>query len=181
MNIMTTIEEQLNSCKNLLSIFQNERQMYQDKKHISMNEVMEIVEKKKGLMDVFEKHHRLLRELKSRDDSTTSQEQADEKNMIRELASLLEQLLVIDNENEKLLRQILSTRQANASAPSQNRATTVNSRQRPSLQCQLPFIPQKSSPVVAKSATAQPRATRNPKLKQYAEINQLLKLNSNYA
>ena len=61
-----------------------------------------------------------------------------QKDGLRELGSILEQLLVIDHENEKLLRKLLSVKPSRAT---NTRTLAPTNSARPALQTQLPFFP----------------------------------------
>lgn len=133
--LIKNIEEQIDNCRKLLSVFQNERQFYKECSHIGVKEVMEIMERKKQIVVAFENQRTLLRKAESENGKLQPEVIEKKKSLIRELAATLEQLLVIDRENEMLLRDIMSSK----NQPSGNGLS--NSRQRPALQRQLPLVP----------------------------------------
>lgn len=134
--LINNIEEQIVNCRKLLSVFQNERQLYKERTQIGVKEVMEIMERKKQILTAFENQRALLRGSESENGRLQPEVMEKKKSLIRELAETLEQLLVIDRENEMLLRDIMSSKNQQ---PAGN-ASSI-SRQRPALQQQLPLIP----------------------------------------
>ena len=124
------IRSQIDNCKGLLGVFQDERKTYQEKRQLDPRDVMEILKRKKQIFDMFEVQHRTLKEMSSTADS---EQNAEKKELLSDLSSIIEQLLVIDHENEKLLREQMCSRPASAHA--------AFSRERPALQRQLPFVP----------------------------------------
>ena len=142
------IRKQIESCRELLKIFQNERQLYLDRPNINLDDVTRILCRKKQLVEIFDQQQQVIRDFKAQAAVNNSPE---DKELMRELGSILEQLLVIDHENEKLLRHCLSTRNPMAAAVSaaadeeKSVASAANDnamlRTRPALQRQLPFVP----------------------------------------
>jgi len=154
------IRKQIESCRELLKIFQNERQLYLDRPDINLEDVTRILCRKKQLVEVFDQQQQVIRECKEQNGMVD----ADNRELMRELGSILEQLLVIDHENEKLLRHCLSTRNPLEtamrnkssepdSAPSLFREPPTALRARPALQRQLPFVPG-SRPMAPAAMTA---------------------------
>ncbi|OGV34068.1 MAG: hypothetical protein A2020_01205 [Lentisphaerae bacterium GWF2_45_14] len=141
------IRHQIENCKNLLCVFQDERKTYQEKRQLGTRDVMEILKKKKQIFDVFEQQHALLKEIGEAPDN--EEVRAGKKELLSDLSAVIEQVLVIDHENEKLLREQMSSR----SAISSNSASF--SRERPALQRQLPFVPgQNAFRIMAAKPTA---------------------------
>lgn len=138
--LMKIIEKQLNNCKKLLSVFQSERQIYKDNKDVGIKEIMEIMNKKKELVDAFEVQREIMKQLKDSENSVPADEREKRRELVRELASMFEQLLVIDRENEMLLRNIMNTQQAPLQI-SKNTSPVSSGKERPALQRQLPLIP----------------------------------------
>jgi len=141
------IRKQIESCRELLKIFQNERQLYLDRPNINLDDVTRILCRKKQLVEIFDQQQQFIRDFKNQAQSSGD---SDDKELMRELGSVLEQLLVIDHENEKLLRHCLSTRNPMAAAVSaveaedkafSQNAGNFSARTRPALQRQLPFVP----------------------------------------
>lgn len=204
MNDLTSaVSKQIESCRELLKIFQTERQLYIDRPRIDINDVNRILCRKKQLVEIFDHQHQLICDLKEQ--VAAGQSPAD-KDLMRELGSILEQLLVIDHENEKLLRQCLTTRDPGNSG---NSTENLSGRQRPALQRQLPFVPGGTRPAAPiapplprermetrPAATAAPvpppapaikadvpvaRAGGKHLLRQYTSTANLLTLTSKYA
>ncbi len=126
-----SMRRKINGCKELLAVFQDERKAYQAEQRIGLNGVIAFLEKKKELISMIEA-------ARSPELSADADDQADKeqlRSLRGELSRLLEQLLVIDNENEKLLRRVLSGTGSVATAPQ----SAV--RPRPALQQRLPFCP----------------------------------------
>ncbi|OGV54735.1 MAG: hypothetical protein A2X49_09690 [Lentisphaerae bacterium GWF2_52_8] len=208
--LIATLEAQIKNCKGLLSVFQDERKLYQEKGEAPQRDVNEIIKRKKQIVEAFEKQHQLFRELQQCSENAASDDKGSferRRLLIRELAGVLEQLLVIDQENEKLLRSLTCTK------PTFQQSMA---KQRPALQTRLPFMPNHSaasaigtismpppaaktiSPaiqrpaiaaVAAKSATAAATTSQNSsqqaaprsQLRRYTEATQLLQLTSKYA
>lgn len=103
--MLQPIVRQIGSCKSLLELFQRERRLYTDNDDIGQDDVMRMLDAKLRVLKVFEEQKALLREAAEKPlDGAAADEQ---REMLRELAGLLEQLLVIDQENELLLRRIM--------------------------------------------------------------------------
>jgi flagellar biosynthesis/type III secretory pathway chaperone len=93
------IEEQIRCCRKLLDVFRDERLSLGDG-NLDMEKVIRILEVKRQILAAFESQKQLIAPTAQDSDSR-------EKSLVRELGSLLEQLLVIDAENESLLRNLL--------------------------------------------------------------------------
>lgn len=141
-NLINSIRTQIQNSKNILAVFQDERKTYQDKMQVGVQEVMDILKRKKRLVETFEEQHNIFRKMDETDETLSPEEKAERKNLIRDLSEILEQLLVIDHENEKMLRDIMSSTK---SADKMMRASSSNFVERPALQRQLPFVPGKIS------------------------------------
>ena len=138
MNIVELVRKQVQGCKELLGVFQKERQLYQTSSSVSQEVIMGFLKKKEELVGVFDQQKEIQRQAAESGVAGAD----DYKLNLRELAGLLEQLLVIDQENEKLLRNMLSQ----AGHPARERAIPFASasaapRPRPALMQQLPFFP----------------------------------------
>lgn len=141
MNDLTVqIKKQIGNCSRLLEVFQNERQLYRNKQQVGIAEVMQILERKKTIVEIFDKQHVIVKELRENSAGASPAIQAEHKEMMRELSSILEQLLVIDHENEKLLRENMSSRKVSGT-PSRSMVQKSSCRERLALQRQLPFVP----------------------------------------
>lgn len=116
MNNSVVLKNKITSCKNLLEVFQKEREVYGETTEISMDHVMNMLQFKKQILEQFEGHKALIQKNVQVD---VSRNKIYEKELIRELGALLEQLLVIDMENEKLLRGLLQSA-GKEKSPAQN-------------------------------------------------------------
>ncbi len=200
------IKKQISNCSDLLAVFQQERQLYCDKQQVGISEVMQILERKKTLVEVFDTQQSIMKKIREAENNSDTKN-SEQKILLRKLSSLLEQLLVIDHENEKLLRENLSCRKVTQSpVKSESNLAREPQRVRPALQRQLPFIPgnqQAISPLFVRTMApaVQPAASvagfgaesdvnsntideQHPRplhqLKNYAKTR-LMKLNSKYA
>ncbi len=141
MNELTTaISKELESCSELLNVFQQERKLYCGSASIGISEITNILEQKKRLVEIFDRQHLLMKELREKGNACPADAQTANRDLMRRLGAVLEQLLVIDHENEKLLRENVSSRRLN-NTPAPVVAGSENSRTRPALQRQMPFIP----------------------------------------
>jgi flagellar biosynthesis/type III secretory pathway chaperone len=131
-SLTETLNIQISKCKELLKIFQNEREFYLEQSAINMEQVMDMLEKKKALVNVFQQQQETLLEIK-KSNTIVSPES---KGKITQLSELLEQLLIIDQENERLIKEKL-----NAPGKSVARAARRPVVARTSMQCQMPFVP----------------------------------------
>lgn len=171
------INDQVNSCKKLLKLFQGERQLYITKESVGVKEVKAILEKKKMIVEAFEGQHAILKKLKSEQAKISPVDEKEQREGLRVLSSLLEQLLVIDHENEKLLKKLLSVN-TNNQATSRRLMPRNNTQatQRAALQTQLPFVPDTTSNKdtirktlgVSSYATANKINSKVSALKQYS-------------
>jgi hypothetical protein len=98
---LATIEAQIRQCQNLLGVFQNEREFILKSDRLALSSLLPFWEKKKEMVTVLGDHRRLAAQAGPGPDKDRQQQ------LLRRLAALLEQLLVIDRENEVLLRQLL--------------------------------------------------------------------------
>ncbi len=210
-DIISNIEEQVKHCRKLLGIFQDERKLYLEKGSIGQQEICEILGRKKMLVEAFENQRQAMLSIEEENRAAAIPENIKDKRktLVRELAGLLEQLIVIDQENEKMLRNILCS--GGAPAQAQPKQAAMPLRQRPALQRQLPFVPfaEQAKPLIPRETpklqpmqsapvrptpaqqtvrTTAPAATTPlqssvPKsnIRQYMEAGKLLQLSSKYA
>jgi hypothetical protein len=160
-SLINTIKNQIQNTKNILAVFQDERKTYQNKAQVGVQEIMDILKRKKRLVETFEEQHNIFRKINETDDTLSSEEKIERKTLIRDLSEMLEQLLVIDHENEKMLREIMSS---NSNAEKTMKASTANFVERPALQRQLPFVPGQTPSMALlqkKSEQVRPK-TENP-------------------
>jgi len=133
--IVQNIESQIESCKALLAVFQEERSIYREGRGLSKDEMSATLERKCKLLSLFDGQRKLLKSIEAEGSSVPEEVKEKRKELMRALGSVLEQLLVIDQENERLMREAATT----VRRPSF--AAAVAARQRPSLQMQLPLMP----------------------------------------
>jgi hypothetical protein len=110
---------------------------------------MNILKRKKQLVESFEKQHNIVCRMNEDNLTLSEQEKFERKALLSDLSAIIEQLLVIDHENEKMLKNIMSS-----SGRASSGAGTF--RERPALRPCLPFVPGASS---ASSAQPSPRKT----------------------
>jgi len=91
------ILQKIESCRNLLKLFQKERNLFLSKKELTTADIMPMLKMKKQLIDIIDNSN----------STTIPVQQADNKKLLLELGSILEELLVIDRENELLLKTLL--------------------------------------------------------------------------
>ena len=128
------IEDQIESCKKLLSVFQEERGIYNQGRSLSKEELANALERKLQLVNLFERQRSSMKSMVQEQGLSEEQKLA-RKGMLRNLASLLEQLIIIDQDNERLMREAATTtRRPQPLSP-------FAARQRPALQMQLPLMP----------------------------------------
>ena len=142
MQTQNLIEEQIDSCRELLKIFKTERETYGDSSSIDISQVVSMVKRKQEILGTFSKQKEIMQAIKEHG----HQNEELEKKLLRELGRILEQLLVIDQENEILLRDLLRKKPG---TPAKNKITSKIS-QTPD----LPFCPgQKKAHTQAKVNT----------------------------
>jgi flagellar biosynthesis/type III secretory pathway chaperone len=136
-SILESLEEQVKSVKELLDVFRQERQSYVAKQRVGMRELAEFIDRKKRILVAFDQQRDVMARLKqtvsSPDDASTHRKRI----LVRELASVIEQLLVIDQENEKLLKTLLAHRGTLATGSGERTVPVV----RPALTPRMPFFP----------------------------------------
>ena len=125
------IEEQIESCRKLLQIFRDERESFGESETIDLNLIMKMLKRKQDILQSFEMQKKLMSDIRE----SGYQDEESEKLLLKELGKILEQLLVIDQENEVLMRDML-TKKPGKAAVSQNNGM-------PSLRPGLPFCPGK--------------------------------------
>lgn len=109
MQTQNLIEEQISSCRDLLEVFKDERETYGDSNGVNLDLVVTMIKRKQDILSTFGKQKDLMLSIRENGHENPDSE----KKLLRELGSLLEQLLVIDQENEVLLRNIISKKPAN--------------------------------------------------------------------
>jgi len=178
-NIIKTIQGQVLSCKKLLTVFQKERQLYNVKKAVGIKEVKTVLARKKLIVSAFEAQHSVLKELKVSQGQVPETEEKAQKDSLRELGALLEQLLVIDHENEKLLRKLLSVKPSVKAVNPRSLASGAVAR--PALQRQLPFIPGGGAPSAVSARPVVSTQAPVSKLRQYGSLQPRQQSASKYA
>lgn len=160
------IEKQIDNCRDLLKVFKEERESYTDNPEVDLQMVMRMLQRKQEILTSFQKQKTLMTSIREQG----HQDENQEKMLLRELGKLLEQLLVIDQENEILLRDQLGKK------PGSNDHKPINSTLKPGLPyCpeakedqsqQLPLTPE-TVPVEEDPAMAKINRFSRMKLKAY--------------
>ena len=122
------IEKQIINCRNLLKVFREERESYTDDPTVDLKMVMRMLNRKQEILTSFQKQKDLMSSIKEQG----YQDETQEKMLLRELGKILEQLLVIDQENEILLRDMVTKK------PGANNSNS----QSPTLRPSLPYCPE---------------------------------------
>ena len=131
MQTQNLIEEQITNCRELLKIFKDERETYGDSSSINLDQVVIMIKRKQEILTTFSRQKEIMQGIKEHG----HQNEETEKKLLRELGGILEQLLVIDQENEVLLKNLLRKRPVDTTKSSQ----TSSISQTPD----LPFCPGK--------------------------------------
>lgn len=147
MDTIILINEQINSCRQLLQVFKDERESFSSNGDINLSYVMKSLERKKEILKSFETQKQIMNSV-----NQNLLGEVQEKALLRELSSLLEQLLVIDQENEIMLRDLLSHK------PRKKESIHNVNGKNPHYRPQLPFCPkqnnsQEQSPEVISNTT----------------------------
>ena len=156
------IEKQIINCRNLLKVFQEERESYTDDITVDLKMVMRMLNRKQEILTSFQKQKELMSSIKEQG----YQDENQEKMLLRELGKILEQLLVIDQENEILLRDMVGKK------PGQDNSSVNSTALKPG----LPFCPNTNEkpldPQPAPTAAA-PETPANPAM---AKINRFSRM-----
>ncbi|MCJ8332147.1 MAG: hypothetical protein HRT89_13865 [Lentisphaeria bacterium] len=126
-----TLEKQITNCKKLLTAFQDERQKIVNDEIADAGEILEGIKHKQKIVNLYDKHREQMRE-------SINEEDEDDKEQLRTLGSLLERLLVIDQENERLLTKIMST------GGTREKQEKQTHKIRPALKSNLPLMARQS-------------------------------------
>ncbi len=155
-SLVNDFEKQVLNCKHLLSIFQSEREMYYTSDLINVKNVMTLLREKKTLIDNFCSWEETL--MNNTIDIFNAENM---KSWIRELRTIFEQLLIIDTENEFLLKKRLNNNS------SSKRVTAPTS----TLKINKPFVfnKKKTEDVVRQPEEIQGKNYRN--IKEYLKLN----------
>ncbi len=113
--LTTDIQKQIKNCKHLLAVFIGERQYYLEQDTIQIKDVMSIMSRKMTLVENLKITKSVID--RSNQQSGAGARSDDTRVLIRELSELLEQLLVIENENERLLTRLLGKAAGGESGP----------------------------------------------------------------
>lgn len=97
----TSLDRRIESCRDLLDVFQQERQMLQVQQRVEPASIVDVLQRKLRLVDAMAEHQQAMTETPVGGDEALHRER------VRELATLLERLLVIERENQLLLRRLL--------------------------------------------------------------------------
>jgi len=104
-----SLQNRIESCRGLLEVFQQERQMLQERQGLDPSSILGMLKLKLTLVETVADHRRAVQ-----DEAPAAPSRREH---VRELASLLEQLLVIERENQMLLRRLLEPGKPAAPAP----------------------------------------------------------------
>ncbi len=116
-NLSMQIAEQIAECKKLMGLFQTEREQLMNNNQIKKKEIVEYLKRKSILADEIVKKVSFFATLAN----GKLNEDIDAKKKIRDLSANLEQLLVIDTENERLVKEFFATNNADKKAiPAKN-------------------------------------------------------------
>lgn len=105
------IRQQMHSCETLMNIFQKERSLLNSGQKISQENLMQILQLKKRLMETFQRQQSILSNLNGQS-PMNEQEATERKTLLSKLGRKIEQLLVIDRENEILLKRVMNVTQS---------------------------------------------------------------------
>ncbi|NQZ57099.1 MAG: hypothetical protein HRT88_06465 [Lentisphaeraceae bacterium] len=130
MNTTTLLNEQIDNCRQLLKVFKDERESFSTNGDINLAYVMKSLQRKKEILKSFETQKQIMTSMRQSPIGET-----EEKTLLRELGSILEQLLVIDQENEVMLRDLLSHK------PGKAKVTTNTAPENSNMRPRLPFCP----------------------------------------
>ncbi len=157
-SIVGDFEEQVLNCKHLLSIFQSERQMYHESDLINIKSIMSMLKEKKALIDNFCSWEE---QLFNHNVDIFNAEVV--KNWVSELKGIFEQLLIIDTENEILLKKRLNKSSNTKKETLKSKISNTKTR---------PFIFKKTP------QQQKPDKPANVQMKNYRNIKEYLKLNT---
>ena len=152
------IEEQITNCRDLLKVFKDERETYGESETVNLNVVVAMIKRKQDLLTSFGKQKDIMQEIREHG----HQNEESEKTLLRELGSILEQLLVIDQENEVLLRDLLRKK------PGKKVSTANSINQSPD----LPFCPgQRKAKKIAIPAIVNKQSAQEKSIKLQDKLN----------
>ncbi|OGV92045.1 MAG: hypothetical protein A3K19_19485 [Lentisphaerae bacterium RIFOXYB12_FULL_65_16] len=100
------IDAEIQSCRTLLNVFQAERRAVLSGEATDARSILPFLQLKKRLLGVLDAHGKQ-EHAQAGQDGTAAPDSPQSRQRLRELGALLEQLLVIDGENELLLRRAL--------------------------------------------------------------------------
>jgi len=103
------LNEQAKYCKHILTVLQNERKFYQKKEKVSPQEVILILKRKQKMVLLFEENQFVISNMKKNLNENPIEEK-EINAVIRNLSIMAEQLLVLDSENEKMIKKIMHLR-----------------------------------------------------------------------
>ncbi len=139
-NLSMQIAEQISECKKLMALFQTEREQLMNNNQIKKKEIVEYLKRKSILADEILKKVSFFATLAN----GTLDKDLDAKKKIRDLSAKLEQLLVIDTENERLVKEFFATNNADKRSIPAKRLQKKNF----SLNTALPLMPNFNNSVV---------------------------------
>lgn len=102
-----TLESRIESCRDLLDVFQQERRYLLAQPQIQPESILDMLQRKRRLVDSVAEHGGAIA-VEAPQPGLQGEAADRRREQIRELASLLERLLVIERENQLLLRKLLA-------------------------------------------------------------------------
>ena len=100
---LQNIRNQIHQCEKLLHVYQKEHRLLLSDDCQDLSDMSPIVEMKMRLMRTFDLQQKFITTLESETDAVD----IESRELLRELSRRIEQLLVLDRENELLLRRLL--------------------------------------------------------------------------
>ena len=106
LNYCNTIQLAINECQNLLKIFKKERTDFVNntKGKIPLEEITKSLIEKNNILDSFFVQQKILKKIQKEDFINNDLKNNFHQKKLQELTNILEQLLIISNENEKIIR-----------------------------------------------------------------------------
>ncbi len=142
-NMLACLEKQITTCRAMMALFQQERKLIQEEESAPLAQIQENLRSKQTLAGVLAEAIAGLRLLPPEEEPATRQE------LVREVTSLIEQLLVIEQENSRILRnRVQENRRVEQAAPAPPRLKRLT------LQPDLPFLPPRADTPPPRRSTA---------------------------
>jgi len=103
----TTLNSRIESCRGLLDVFQKERELLQTRQRIEPSSILHMLQLKLRLVDSVAECQGTMADANSPVAANAPDDGRQER--LRELGALLEKLLVIERENQLLLRKLVAS------------------------------------------------------------------------